>query len=117
MRAGNLIHNAIKYSPTGTAIGVSARITDAHPAYEAAHHVSATCHDSSGLSYANRQSAIGIVHMLWNADHQPWLAALRRALPAAGEGTLRHRLPHIRIRAKTGTAGVKKRPQCGQAYW
>ncbi|MFL5790583.1 MAG: D-alanyl-D-alanine carboxypeptidase, partial [Actinomycetota bacterium] len=27
----------------------------------------------------------------------------RMALPAAGEGTLRHRLPGIRIRAKTGT--------------
>ncbi len=72
-------------------------------AYEAARHVSATCHDGSGLSYANRQTAIGIVHMLWNAEHQPWLAALRMALPAAGEGTLRHRLPGIRIRAKTGT--------------
>jgi len=72
-------------------------------AFEATHHVSATCHDSSGLSYANRQTAIGIVHMLWNAQHQPWLGALRSALAAAGEGTLRHRLGGIRIRAKTGT--------------
>lgn len=72
-------------------------------AYEAAHHVSATCHDSSGLSYANRQTAIGIVHLLWSAEHQPWLDTLRAALPAAGEGTLRHRLGGIRVRAKTGT--------------
>lgn len=71
--------------------------------YEASHHVAATCHDGSGLSYANRQTAIGIVHMLWNADHQPWLDTLRAALPAAGEGTLRHRLGGFRIRAKTGT--------------
>ena len=72
-------------------------------AYEASHHVAATCHDGSGLSYANRQTAIGIVHMLWNADHQPWLDTLRTALPSAGDGTLRHRLGGIRIRAKTGT--------------
>jgi serine-type D-Ala-D-Ala carboxypeptidase/endopeptidase (penicillin-binding protein 4) len=72
-------------------------------AYEASHHVAATCHDGSGLSYANRQTAIGIVHMLWNADRQPWLDALRSALPPSGAGTLRHRLGGIRIRAKTGT--------------
>jgi len=65
--------------------------------------VSATCHDSSGLSYANRQTAIGIVHLLWDAERQPWLGALRDALPAAGEGTLRHRLAGVRIHAKTGT--------------
>jgi len=72
-------------------------------AYEAARHVSATCHDGSGLSYANRQTTIGIVHLLWNAERQPWLGTLRMALPAAGQGTLRHRLRGIRIRAKTGT--------------
>jgi len=72
-------------------------------AYEAARHVRATCHDSSGLSYANRQTAIGIVHLLWNAERQPWLSTLRMALPAAGQGTLRHRLRGVRIRAKTGT--------------
>jgi len=72
-------------------------------AYEASRHVSATCHDSSGLSYGNRQTAVGIVHMLWNAEHRPWLGALRMALPSAGRGTLRHRLKGIRIRAKTGT--------------
>ena len=72
-------------------------------AFEAAHGVSATCYDSSGLSYRNRQTAIGIVRLLWFADRQPWLGALRTALPRANEGTLRHRLGGVRIRAKTGT--------------
>jgi D-alanyl-D-alanine carboxypeptidase/D-alanyl-D-alanine-endopeptidase (penicillin-binding protein 4) len=72
-------------------------------AYEATRHVSATCHDASGLSYANRQTARGIVHLLWDAEQQPWAGALRMALPAAGDGTLRHRLGGIRLRAKTGT--------------
>jgi D-alanyl-D-alanine carboxypeptidase/D-alanyl-D-alanine-endopeptidase (penicillin-binding protein 4) len=72
-------------------------------AYEAARHVSARCHDASGLSYANRQTASGIVHLLWNAGRQPWVGALRMALPAAGDGTLRHRLGGVRLRAKTGT--------------
>jgi len=72
-------------------------------AFEAAHGVSATCYDSSGLSYRNRQTAIGIVRLLWFVDRQPWLGALRTALPRANEGTLRHRLGGVRIRAKTGT--------------
>jgi D-alanyl-D-alanine carboxypeptidase/D-alanyl-D-alanine-endopeptidase (penicillin-binding protein 4) len=72
-------------------------------AFEAAHGVAATCHDSSGLSYRNRQTAIGIVRLLWFADRQPWAGALRMALPHANEGTLRHRLGGVRIRAKTGT--------------
>jgi len=71
--------------------------------YEAARHVNATCHDSSGLSYANRQTAIGIVRLLWNAQRQPWVGTLRMALPSAGQGTLRHRLRGVRVRAKTGT--------------
>jgi len=61
------------------------------------------CHDSSGLSYANRQTAAGIVHLLWGANDQPWAGTLRAALPDGGQGTLKGRLPHIRIRAKTGT--------------
>ena len=72
-------------------------------AYEAARHVTARCHDGSGLSYANRQTASGIVHLLWNAGRRPWVGALRMALPAAGDGTLRHRLRGVRLRAKTGT--------------
>jgi D-alanyl-D-alanine carboxypeptidase len=73
-------------------------------AYEAAHGVPGmTCRDSSGLSYANRQTAAGIVHLLWVANRQPWAGALRMALPDGGQGTLKGRLPHIRVRAKTGT--------------
>lgn len=83
--------------------GTIANAAAAICAYEAARHVRATCHDSSGLSYANRQTAIGIVRLLWNAQRQPWAGTLRMALPAAGQGTLRHRLRGVRIRAKTGT--------------
>jgi D-alanyl-D-alanine carboxypeptidase/D-alanyl-D-alanine-endopeptidase (penicillin-binding protein 4) len=72
-------------------------------ALEAARGVSAICHDGSGLSYANRQTARGVVRMLWWAGRQPWLGALRMALPHANQGTLRHRLGGIRVRAKTGT--------------
>jgi D-alanyl-D-alanine carboxypeptidase/D-alanyl-D-alanine-endopeptidase (penicillin-binding protein 4) len=99
--SAEVLGKALAYA--GGSAGTIANGAAAICAYEAAHHVSATCHDSSGLSYANRQTTIGIVHMLWNAEHQPWLGALRTALPTAGAGTLRHRLPHIRIRAKTGT--------------
>jgi D-alanyl-D-alanine carboxypeptidase len=65
--------------------------------------IASKCHDSSGLSYRNRQTAIGITRMLWYADRQPWVGALRMALPHANQGTLRHRLGGVRIRAKTGT--------------
>jgi len=71
--------------------------------YEAAHGVAATCHDSSGLSYANRQTAAGIVRMLWVADRQPWAGTLRMSLPDGGQGTLKGRLAGVRVRAKTGT--------------
>jgi serine-type D-Ala-D-Ala carboxypeptidase/endopeptidase (penicillin-binding protein 4) len=70
---------------------------------EAARAIAATCHDSSGLSYKNRQTAIGIVRMLWWATRRPWIGALRTALPHANQGTLRHRLRGIKVRAKTGT--------------
>jgi D-alanyl-D-alanine carboxypeptidase len=72
-------------------------------AFEAGRNVAGTCHDSSGLSYKNRQTAIGIVRMLWFAERRPWAGALRVALPHANQGTLRHRLGGVKIRAKTGT--------------
>jgi len=99
--SAEVLGKALAYAggDAGTIVNGAAAIC----AYEAARHVSATCHDGSGLSYANRQTTIGIVHLLWNAERQPWLGALRMALPAAGQGTLRHRLRGIRIRAKTGT--------------
>ena len=61
------------------------------------------CHDGSGLSYANRQTASGIVRLLWFAERRSWGGVLRQSLPDGGEGTLKHRLRHVRIRAKTGT--------------
>jgi len=62
-----------------------------------------TLHDSSGLSYANRASAKGILELLWDADAAPWGLLLRGSLAAAGQGTLRDRLAGVTIRAKTGT--------------
>jgi D-alanyl-D-alanine carboxypeptidase/D-alanyl-D-alanine-endopeptidase (penicillin-binding protein 4) len=48
-------------------------------------------------------SARGIVSLLEAAKERPWVSALRRGLPAGGQGTLKDRFPGIRIRAKTGT--------------
>jgi D-alanyl-D-alanine carboxypeptidase/D-alanyl-D-alanine-endopeptidase (penicillin-binding protein 4) len=60
-------------------------------------------YDSSGLSYANRATARGILELLWDADGASWGPILRASLPAGGKGTLKDRLTDIRIRAKTGT--------------
>jgi D-alanyl-D-alanine carboxypeptidase/D-alanyl-D-alanine-endopeptidase (penicillin-binding protein 4) len=62
-----------------------------------------TSKDSSGLSYANRVSAGGIVRLLGVAELLPWGEALREGLAAPGEGTLEHRMPHLKVHAKTGT--------------
>lgn len=62
-----------------------------------------TLHDASGLSYDNRVTAAGLVRLLWEAEGADWGVTLRRALPAGGQGTLRHRLPKVELRAKTGT--------------
>ena len=60
-------------------------------------------YDSSGLSYGNRISVVGITRLLAYAAKQPWGGVLRSTLPGAGEGTLEHRLAGVRLRAKTGT--------------
>jgi D-alanyl-D-alanine carboxypeptidase/D-alanyl-D-alanine-endopeptidase (penicillin-binding protein 4) len=62
-----------------------------------------TAYDSSGLSYANRANARGILELLWDADGSSWGTTLRDALPTGGRGTLEDRLTDVRIRAKTGT--------------
>jgi D-alanyl-D-alanine carboxypeptidase/D-alanyl-D-alanine-endopeptidase (penicillin-binding protein 4) len=62
-----------------------------------------TLYDSSGLSYANRVTAAGIVELLTQVEEEPWGAALRRALPAGGQGTLEDRLAGVKVRAKTGS--------------
>ncbi len=59
--------------------------------------------DSSGLSYANRVTAEGIVRLLWLADAAPWHQDLFDALPSGGQGTLEHRFADVDLRAKTGT--------------
>ena len=86
----------------GTA-GTIANGADAICAFEAAHGVTGTCHDASGLSYANRQTAAGMVRLLWVTDRQPWAGSLRMSLPDGGQGTLKGRLANVRVRAKTGT--------------
>jgi D-alanyl-D-alanine carboxypeptidase/D-alanyl-D-alanine-endopeptidase (penicillin-binding protein 4) len=60
-------------------------------------------YDSSGLSYANRASAKGILELLWVADGAPWGTTLRASLATGGQGTLEGRFPDLAIRAKTGT--------------
>jgi D-alanyl-D-alanine carboxypeptidase/D-alanyl-D-alanine-endopeptidase (penicillin-binding protein 4) len=68
-----------------------------------AHDVPVTAYDGSGLSYWNRVTASGLVRLLGMAEEQPWGMDLRRSLPAPGQGTLRHRLSGVLVRAKTGT--------------
>ncbi|HEY7659090.1 MAG TPA: D-alanyl-D-alanine carboxypeptidase, partial [Actinomycetota bacterium] len=67
------------------------------------HGADFTVNDNSGLSYANRVTAEGIVRLLWFAEDATWGPDLRRALPTGGEGTLRNRLHGVQVRAKTGT--------------
>jgi D-alanyl-D-alanine carboxypeptidase len=62
-----------------------------------------TMFDSSGLSYANRATAKGILELLWQADAEPWGPILRASLPKGGQGTLEGRFGNIPIHAKTGT--------------
>jgi serine-type D-Ala-D-Ala carboxypeptidase/endopeptidase (penicillin-binding protein 4) len=59
--------------------------------------------DASGLSYANRVSPRAIVRLLGIAEDQVWGEALRDALPGPGQGTLKGRLRHVPLQAKTGT--------------
>lgn len=87
----------------GGAAGTIANAAAAICGFEAAHGVTGTCHDASGLSYANRQTAAGMVRLLWVADAQPWAGTLRMSLPDGGQGTLKGRLKDVRVRAKTGT--------------
>ena len=81
-------------------IASGARAIDAFLDTEGVHF---TLHDSSGLSYANRATADGILHLLWAADAAPWGEVLRDSLPGGNQGTLEGRLPKIELRAKTGT--------------
>ncbi len=67
------------------------------------HGVHVTAQDGSGLSYWNAATASGLARLIGEAEEQPWGVNLRLSLPAAGQGTLRHRLEGLWVRAKTGT--------------
>jgi D-alanyl-D-alanine carboxypeptidase/D-alanyl-D-alanine-endopeptidase (penicillin-binding protein 4) len=69
----------------------------------AGHGVDFSLYDGSGLSYANRVTARGIVQLLWVADAAPWGPVLRQALASGGQGTLEDRLRGVKVRAKTGS--------------
>jgi D-alanyl-D-alanine carboxypeptidase len=69
----------------------------------AGHGVDFSLYDGSGLSYANRVTARGIVQLLWVAEAAPWGSMLRRSLATGGQGTLEDRLRGVKVRAKTGS--------------
>jgi D-alanyl-D-alanine carboxypeptidase len=87
----------------GTAPGTIAGGAAAIEAYAAARGVTVTAHDGSGLSYANRATAVGLARLLGQAQGEPWGAALAASLARPGRGTLEHRLFGVPVRAKTGT--------------
>jgi D-alanyl-D-alanine carboxypeptidase len=83
--------------------GTIAKGAAAIESFAAAHGATVTSNDASGLSYADRVTAAGVVQLLEFADGQPWAEALRDSLPPPGKGTLEHRLGGVPLRAKTGT--------------
>ena len=83
--------------------GTIAKGSDAIGDWTYAHGADVRSNDSSGLSYANRVTAEGIVRLLWFAEDQTWGPDLRSALPTGGQGTLASRLHGIDVRAKTGS--------------
>jgi D-alanyl-D-alanine carboxypeptidase/D-alanyl-D-alanine-endopeptidase (penicillin-binding protein 4) len=85
--------------PPGTIAKAAGQIRS----WAASHGVRFSLYDASGLSYANRVTAAGIVRLLGIADGEPWGPVLRGALPTGGQGTLEDRLSGVRVRAKTGT--------------
>jgi D-alanyl-D-alanine carboxypeptidase/D-alanyl-D-alanine-endopeptidase (penicillin-binding protein 4) len=65
--------------------------------------VSIDAEDSSGLSYQDKVSPLGLVRLLGAAERRRWGAILRHDLAAAGQGTLAGRLAGLDVHAKTGT--------------
>lgn len=65
--------------------------------------VKAIARDSSGLSYENKVSPRGLVHLLAVAERETWGKTFRETLPVPGQGTLEDRLGGVKVRAKTGT--------------
>jgi D-alanyl-D-alanine carboxypeptidase/D-alanyl-D-alanine-endopeptidase (penicillin-binding protein 4) len=91
-------------SPTKT--GSIAAGGAAIESWAATHGVELEAHDGSGLSYANRVSAAGIVDLLQASEAQSWGTRLRDSLPHPGQGTLRGRLAGVKLHAKTGTLHI-----------
>ncbi|HEX2240099.1 MAG TPA: D-alanyl-D-alanine carboxypeptidase [Actinomycetota bacterium] len=87
------------YGPPGT-IDKGAAVIEA---WASGHGEDVDALDSSGLSYANRASAMSLVNLLGIAEDEPWGGALRWGLPRGGQGTLKDRLAGLKVRAKTGT--------------
>ena len=84
--------------------GSIAKGADAIESFARKNGVTLTANDSSGLSYANRASPLGIVKLLTAVEEtKPYYEVLRDGLPRGGQGTLKDRLKHVRVRAKTGT--------------
>jgi D-alanyl-D-alanine carboxypeptidase/D-alanyl-D-alanine-endopeptidase (penicillin-binding protein 4) len=69
----------------------------------AGHGLDFSLYDGSGLSYANRVTARGIVQLLWVAEAATWGPVLRQTLATGGQGTLKDRLHGVKVRAKTGS--------------
>jgi D-alanyl-D-alanine carboxypeptidase len=90
---------ATKAGPPGTIAKGAAAIRT----FAAGQGVGVSSFDSSGLSYANRVTARGMVRLLWAANGAPWGPVLRGALATGGQGTLEDRLHGVAVRAKTGT--------------
>jgi D-alanyl-D-alanine carboxypeptidase/D-alanyl-D-alanine-endopeptidase (penicillin-binding protein 4) len=65
--------------------------------------VSIDSEDSSGLSYRDKVSPLGLMRLLAAAERRPWGATLRHDLAAPGQGTLAGRLAGLDVHAKTGT--------------
>jgi D-alanyl-D-alanine carboxypeptidase/D-alanyl-D-alanine-endopeptidase (penicillin-binding protein 4) len=88
-----------RYGRPGTIVKAARAISS----WARSHGVTITAYDASGLSYADRVTARGIVRLLGVASRSSWGPVLRGALPTGGEGTLDDRLAGVPVRAKTGT--------------
>ncbi|MFL5766394.1 MAG: D-alanyl-D-alanine carboxypeptidase/D-alanyl-D-alanine-endopeptidase [Actinomycetota bacterium] len=99
-----VLNKLLGYTSSGG--GTIAAGADAIRTWAASNGVELEAHDGSGLSYANRVSAAGVVDLLEASENEPWGPQLRSALPHAGQGTLRSRLAGIKLHAKTGTLHV-----------
>ncbi len=64
--------------------GTIAKGAAAISAWARSHGVEIVAYDASGLSYANRVTASGILRLLWAAEAASWGGALFRALPSGG---------------------------------